>query len=93
MKHGESIKDALIREIDEELKIIVEPKGELMSYPVSLPNGEFILHFIESTYISKEPKSREHSEVRWITAETLRELVWVPGDIQFLREYVWKLPS
>ncbi len=88
---GETKKQALIREIQEELGIIVEV-GELLEI-VEYDYPQF--HLSMSCFICKIQAGRlelkEHESARWLTLETLDEVDWLPADlgvIEKLRIYL-----
>ncbi|AZI59376.1 (deoxy)nucleoside triphosphate pyrophosphohydrolase [Nakamurella antarctica] len=79
---GESDKSALVREMHEELGMAVEV-GEQIGDDVAL-DVEKILRVYRVTLLAGEPLLTEHDEVRWLRADQLGEVDWLPGDVVVL---------
>ena len=79
---GESPQQALAREIREELRANIEV-GELL-VTVEHDNGAF--HLSMECYLcrllSDHVSLTEHSDARWLDAETMHSVEWLPADIQ-----------
>lgn len=87
---GEAPQVALCREIREELALDICP-GELLGtieydYPAFHLSMQCFLCTMEGT-----PELREHSAQRWLTADELDSVDWLPADwdiIPALRDYL-----
>jgi 8-oxo-dGTP diphosphatase len=76
---GESDRDALIREIAEELGLAVEvgePLGVSEHGPIALA--------VYACTASGEPAPTEHEAIRWLAADALDSVVWAPADVPLL---------
>lgn len=86
---GESLEQALRREIVEELGIEIEL---LESWPAEkqvLADGRQLeLHPFLGRVLSGEPKAIEHHEIRWILPGEILELDWATADLNLVRK--WK---
>jgi 8-oxo-dGTP diphosphatase len=81
---GESDEAALARELHEELgvevrvgarigvDVVLNPTMTLRAYLVTLTSGMLAAH--------------DHRAIKWITADELDELLWVPADREWLPE-------
>ena len=82
---GESDLSALVRELDEELGVAIVPGaflGEVLLDGVvggGAP-GASTLRVWAARIASGRPVAREHSQVRWVDAEELEGLAWIPAD-------------
>jgi 8-oxo-dGTP diphosphatase len=82
---GEADLSALVREIGEELGVVVAPQdflGEvLLDGPVGggLP-GESTLRVWSARITSGDLFAHEHAELRWVGADDLDALDWIPAD-------------
>lgn len=77
---GESILDAVSRELLEELDVATESVGEVL---FAEKDAEFLIQFVE-TEIDGEPESIEHSEIRWVTLAALKKMKLAPTDAKFV---------
>lgn len=78
---GESYRDALRRELSEELSVEVTEAGDAL-FSARDPGLEFLIHFVDAE-IRGEPVGREHAEVRWVTERELARLPLAPADRDF----------
>ncbi|MDT5069263.1 MAG: 8-oxo-dGTP diphosphatase [Mycobacterium sp.] len=75
---GETDAAALVRELDEELGIEVTV-GDRLGCDVAL-NGRMTLRAYLVTQIGGSLQPRDHRALRWVTADELQALAWVPAD-------------
>ncbi|MDC7726395.1 (deoxy)nucleoside triphosphate pyrophosphohydrolase [Bacillus cereus] len=82
---GEDPRNALVREVKEELDctIIVGGKVEEVEYEYD----NIIVHLItyKSIIVSGIPRALEHAELKWISIKNLKCLKWAPADIPTVR--------
>jgi 8-oxo-dGTP diphosphatase len=77
---GESDIQALIRECDEELGVRVEI-GEQVGADVPIAHGRAILRVYAARLIDDDmPEPIEHAALRWLAAEELESVAWLPAD-------------
>jgi 8-oxo-dGTP diphosphatase len=77
---GESDAEALARECVEELGVRVEV-GPQVGPDVPLAHGRAVLRVYAARLLDgDEPKALEHSAMRWLGADELGEVVWLPAD-------------
>ncbi len=86
VRDGESTKDALQRELGEELGIAVTGTGALL-FQARDPGSPYLVRFFETT-IEGEPRALEHTEVRWASRPELADLSLAPADARFVDEVV-----
>ncbi len=79
---GETERDALARELAEELGIEVEV-GERLGDDVAL-NATTTLRAYQVRLIGGQPHPHDHGALRWVTAAQLHEIDWVPADRDWL---------
>jgi 8-oxo-dGTP diphosphatase len=75
---GESEVDALRRECVEELDVEISV-GERIGPDVDLPGGK-VLRIFAAGLADGEPRAVEHLELRWLTADQLVSVPWLPAD-------------
>jgi len=84
IEKGETPEDALKREIQEELDIIIEV-GELLDtieydYPTfHLSMNCFVCKIMYGDFVLKE-----HCDAKWLTKSELRNLDWLPADVELI---------
>jgi 8-oxo-dGTP diphosphatase len=83
---GEEELAALVREIGEELGVAVVPQaflGEVVLDGVvagGLPGASTLRVWSARVETGSEVTAHEHSELRWLTADELESLDWIPAD-------------
>ena len=86
VEEGETLSDALVREIREELgtEVVVESDGvdTLGAFDHALDDRIIRLYPILCRLAegAKPPEALEHSEIRWISLDQSDEIAWAPGD-------------
>ena len=79
---GEDRVAAVVREVAEELGCAVEVTGELTGAEPIRPG--FVLRVATARLTAGTPVPREHDAVRWLTADELEDVDWLPADRPFL---------
>lgn len=81
IEQGETPKQALKREIREELDTEIEV-GELFdTVEYDYPDFHLTLYCFLCTVKSGELVLKEHEAARWLTGESLNSVEWLPADI------------
>lgn len=86
---GETPKDALRRELREELGIEAEIGPEIARYEQCVsgrPPLILLFHQVES--FQGEPQPRTFQQIAWVRAEALPEYDFLDGDLDFIRRLV-----
>jgi 8-oxo-dGTP diphosphatase len=77
---GESEIDALARECVEELAVRVEV-GDRLGEDVLLAHGRAVLRvYLARLLRGDQPQRLEHAELRWLAADELDTVPWLPAD-------------
>ncbi|MFC9972723.1 (deoxy)nucleoside triphosphate pyrophosphohydrolase [Spirillospora sp. NPDC050679] len=77
---GESDEDALVRECHEELGVKVV-LGERVGGDWPLVLGGSVLRVWTAGLVEGRPRALEHLELRWLSAEEIYDVDWLPGDL------------
>ena len=77
---GERPEDALQLEIQEELSIDITINRLLCTTDYDYPSFHLTMHCYLCKIKSGEIELREHKSSRWLTAETLDSVEWLPAD-------------
>jgi len=79
---GETVEQACVREVREELGCGVEVVGRV---PGQQPlNPGFVLQVLETRLVDGEPLPSEHDAVRWLAPEEIDSVRWLDADRPFL---------
>jgi len=76
---GESEPEALARECREELSIEIKV-GIRIGHDALLSNGSAVLRIYTAELVHGLPTLTEHSDLRWLAAEELDAVPWLPAD-------------
>lgn len=88
---GESPEEALHREIMEELKVTVGIDGYLTRVEYDYPDFHLSMDCFLCRLESGELTLTEHEAARWLKAEELEEVGWLPADeavVEMIRKEV-----
>ena len=77
---GENRESALKREIQEELGIDITIDKFLCTTDYDYPSFHLTMHCYLCSIMSGEIELREHKSARWLTAELLDSVEWLPAD-------------
>lgn len=81
IENGESPRDALIREIDEELHCEIAVGEKVTTTRHEYDFGVVTLTTFWCALVAGTPKLTEHAEVRWLSPGELDQLEWAPADV------------
>ena len=80
MEPGESLQEALKREIREELEAEIAVGELLETVEWDYPAFHLTMHCFVCSLISKDMRLNEHEAAAWLTKETLHTVKWLPAD-------------
>lgn len=80
IEEGETPQEALAREIKEELDTEIEVKDFLETVEYDYPEFHISMDCFFCTIKSGELVLKEHEAAKWLTAETLDSVDWLPAD-------------
>nr|WP_205618172.1 (deoxy)nucleoside triphosphate pyrophosphohydrolase [Haematomicrobium sanguinis] len=81
IESGESSKEALARELQEELNCVAEIGERLETTEHDYEFGTVVLTTYFCTLVSGEPELTEHQDIKWLTPSELLQVEWAPADI------------
>lgn len=88
---GETGEQALVRECREELGVTVSVGEPFMEVTHTYPDITVRLVLFHASIVEGEPQMLEHNDIRWITADEIRQYAFCPADEEILerlrREY------
>ena len=83
---GECAESALKREIQEELGVDIVIEDLLCTTEYDYPSFHLTMHCYLCSVKSGEIELREHKSARWLNAETLDSVEWLPADKYIIDE-------
>jgi 8-oxo-dGTP diphosphatase len=90
---GETPRDAVARELAEELAIQVADAAEIQRYEYTYPGKKPIqLFFFHVRSFTGEPRNLIFHDLRWQPAADLASMDFLEGDIPFLRHWTGFMP-
>jgi len=78
---GESAREALRREIDEELNCQIDVGSQIVTTTHEYDFGVVTLTTFYCELVSGEPTLTEHAAIKWLAPEQLDSIEWAPADI------------
>ena len=82
IEQGEEPKDALKREIREELNIEIEVNELLTTVEYDYPEFHLTMHCYFCSIISGQLLLLEHKDARWLSFDELKSVKWLPADVE-----------
>ncbi len=82
MEAGETPEQALVREIREELDTEISVDKFLTTIEWDYPQFHLTMHCFLCSLLTEALHLNEHEAARWLTADTLRSVQWLPADDQ-----------
>ena len=80
IENGECPKDALVREIREELDAEIAVGDLLETVEWDYPNFHLTMHCFVCTLLSESVSLNEHAAAAWLGRESLHSVKWLPAD-------------
>ena len=93
IKQGESDQEALVREIKEELDIVVEVENLIDENYHEYPDKNVNLKVYKCKYVSGEIRDTEHQALKWEKPEAVETLDWAEADKPIIESYLELLPK
>ena len=91
MEPGETPRQALAREIREELDAEIEIGDLLRTIEWDYPAFHLTMHCYWCTLASESLHLNEHASARWLGKEELHSVRWLPADISVLEDIAKEL--
>ena len=84
IEENESKKDALIREIKEELDCLIKPNEFALDVEYQYPTFYLKMSCFWAVIESGTPKLLEHNDAKWLSKSELDSVEWIEADIQII---------
>jgi 8-oxo-dGTP diphosphatase len=83
---GEDAKDALVREIQEELGVLVKVNDLICTTEYDYPTFHLTMHCFWCDIIEGEIELREHKSACWLSKDSLGDVEWLPADLEVIEK-------
>ena len=92
LEHGESPREALIRELQEELGINASPGAEFFRQEWDYGDLAYRIHYFLVPEFTGEPENRTFAQIKWVTVEDLLLMDILEGNREVVEKLVkdWK---
>ena len=84
VEEGETPREALKREIMEELDTLIEVGDLIGTIEYDYPEFHLSMDCFECEIVEGELKLMEHEAAKWLTKKTLYSVEWLPADLTIL---------
>jgi len=82
VEEGEDPREALVREIREELGAEIMVGDHLVTAEYDYEKFHLSMRCYVSSLLSDHVSLLEHSDARWLSADTIDSVEWLPADVQ-----------
>jgi 8-oxo-dGTP diphosphatase len=93
IKQGESPEQCVVREVSEELSLLVTAGRSLPSVSHDYPDFSVTLYPLICAIVSGELTLHEHKALLWLSSHELRSLDWAAADFPIISAYCDRLNS
>lgn len=86
IESGETRREALLREIKEELLLDIAIGEHFITVEYDYPNFHLLMHCYLCTIIGGTIELTEHKDSRWLNHSNLNSVEWLPADITIIEK-------
>lgn len=86
LEDGETRRQALIRECQEELAITIEPHDIFTEVTYEYPDITVHLTLFNCRICGGQPQLLEHNDIKWITRAEITDYDFCPADVEILKK-------
>lgn len=85
MEQGETCEVALVREIWEELNVMIVPEEWICTVEHDYPTFHLTMHCALCHIAQGTVQLNEHKSAQWLNMEELNSLQWLPADVKVVK--------
>lgn len=86
IEEGETSEEALIREIKEELDVIVKVGHLVKTVEYDYPTFHLMMECFVCEIEEGEIELKEHQSAKWLTKDTIDSVEWLAADVELIAE-------
>lgn len=79
---GETPEEAIVREIQEELRVTIQPEKLITTVEYDYPKFHLTMHCFVSHITEGTIELVEHEAMKWLTQSELDTVDWLPADVE-----------
>lgn len=88
IEEGETLKETVIRELEEELMLDIVPKEKFLTVEHQYPDFHLTMHAFLCSCKNRKLKLTEHIDYKWLEPKDLIRLDWAAADIPIVQKLV-----
>lgn len=88
VENGETVEEALYREILEELDLKIEIQRSFLIVDHEYPDFEIILHSYVCRALKREFTLKEHISYQWLESDKINNLDWAEADLPIVAKLI-----
>jgi 8-oxo-dGTP diphosphatase len=88
VEEGETLQQALAREINEELDLPIQIQDQFISVYHEYPHFKLTMHSFLCTSSLSEPQLKEHVDFKWLPRDELIGLDWAAADLPIVKKLI-----
>ena len=92
VEQGEEPREALRREMQEELAVDIEAGKLVASVEYDYPDFHLSMLCFRCRVVAGRPTLLEHEAARWLSQEELDAVRWLPADVEVIRQLDLQVP-
>lgn len=86
IESGETAEEAVVREIREELAVVIRPERLVTTVECDYPQFHLIMHCFLATIESGSISLLEHEAMKWLTRDELDTVAWLQADVEVVEK-------
>ena len=86
IESGETAREAIIREIQEELAVTIKPERLLTTVECDYPKFHLTMHCFLASVREGHLSLLEHEAMKWLSKDELDSVSWLPADIEVVQK-------
>lgn len=83
---GEAAREAIVREIKEELAVTIHPEKLITTVECDYPKFHLTMHCFLAPLEDGHLSLLEHEAMKWLTKEELDSVSWLPADVEVVQK-------
>ena len=87
MEAGETEEEAIVREIREELNVVIRVERKMCTVEYDYPQFHLRMHCLWCSMADGVLELKEHQEARWLEPMEWESVDWLPADVEVVKQF------